>query len=176
VLLESLPPEQEKDVFRIGLGPGADATIDRGNLQSLDDLFSYSIRYNVPGAAVFPGPGAISGGIALGAFGQGPVLLGTLPPSHITAFACPSETLAETDSYEFPASVRISSVPAATDVVAEGLQFHMRYVVKDAHTVAASRTLRIDHPHAWCTPEYYARVRPELARIAASLRGQVMYK
>lgn len=176
VLLESLPPEQEKDVFRLGLGPGADATIDRGNVQSLDDLFSYSIRYNVPGAVAFPGPGAVSGSVTLGAFGPGPALLGTLPPSHITAFACPSETVEETDSYEFPAGIQISSVPPATDVVAEGLQFHMRYVVEGTHSVVASRTLRVDHPHAWCTPDYYARVRPDLARIATSLRGQVLYK
>ena len=173
--LDIIPPAQEKDVFRVALGAAADASIDRGNLDSLVDPYSYSVHYRVPNAVMFPGPGAVGSGLALGDFANG-LLLGPLPSSRLTTFACPSQTIDEVDEYDFPPSVRVTSVPKSEDITAEGVQFHAHYEIRNPHTVSAARTLRTDHPHAWCTPEYYARVRPELARIAASLRGQILYK
>jgi hypothetical protein len=72
--------------------------------------------------------------------------------------------------------VEVTSVPRPVSIAADGIRFDMHYETKDAHTVSGTIVLRTDHPRAFCTPDYYARVRPDLARIAASLRGQILYK
>lgn len=175
-LFDLVPPDKQKEMFGMVLGVGADVSIDDGNLRSLTDPFAYSIHYRVPNAAAFPGPGAVSSNTSLGPFVFGALVLGILPSSRSTTYFCPSGTSEETDRYEFPQNVQITSLPRPADIAADGLRFHMEYHLDGPHTVSATRTLRTEHPRAFCTPEYYASVRPHLARIAASLRAQVLYK
>lgn len=175
-LFDFVPPDKQKEMFGLFLGAGADVSIDDGNLRSLVDPFAYSIHYRVPNAAVFPGPGAVSSNISLGPFVFGGLVLGALPSSRTTTYFCPSGTSEEIDRYEFPQSVQVTSVPRPADIAADGFQFHMEYRLDGAHAVSATKTLKTEHPRAFCTPEYYAAVRPQLARVAASLRAQVLYK
>jgi hypothetical protein len=175
-MIDLIPPDREKELFQFALGPGSDANVDRGNLESLSDPFTYSIRYRVPNAANFSAPGAISNGLALGPFAAAGLVVGLLPPSREIAYACPSLNASQSSTFEFPAGVEVASVPKSVSIAIEGTDFEMHYQIKDSHTVLGSTTLRADHPRAFCTPEYYGKVRADLARIAASLRGQILYK
>jgi transglutaminase-like putative cysteine protease len=175
-LIDVIPPERERDMFQMTLGPGSEAGIDRGNLQSAEDPFVYSLHYRVPNAASFAGPGAVSTELGIGPFSAASMVLGLLPPSRPTAYSCPSVTMSEDSSFAFPHTVSITSVPMPVNITADGMRFEMHYDVKDSHTVVGAILLRTDHPRAFCTPDYYAKVRPALARIAASLRGQILYK
>ena len=174
--LALIPPESDKDMLQPTLGPDAEASVDRGNFQSDSDPFAYSLHYRVPNAANFTAPGAVSTSLSVGPFAAASVLLGQLPPSRNTSYACPSMTATEDSTFEFPPDVEVTSVPKPVSIAAEGLRFEMHYQMKDPHTVAGATMLRMDHPRAFCTPEYYARVRPDLALIAASLRAQIQYK
>jgi transglutaminase-like putative cysteine protease len=175
-MIDAIPPEREKDFFQFGLGAGSETTIDRGNLQSLSDPFTFAVHYRVPNAANFPGPGAIASSTAFGPFAAGGFIVGALPPSRDTAYLCPSMDVREDNTFELPPGVVVTSVPKPASILFEGTDFEMRYTLKDTHTVVGNATLRATHPRAFCTPEYYNRVRGELARIAASLRGQILYK
>jgi transglutaminase-like putative cysteine protease len=175
-LIDAIPPEREKDLFQLTLGPGSEASIDRGNLRSLDEPFAYSLQYRVPNAANFPGPGAVSTSLSVGPFSAASFVLGLLPPSRDAAYACPSTANSESSRFEFPASVKVTSVPRPVSIAADGLRFDMHYEIADPHTVTGSISLRMDHPRAFCTPEYYNALRPDLVRIAASLHGQILYK
>ena len=175
-LIDLVPPDREKDLFQMALGPGSEATIDRGNLQSVADPFTYSLQYTVPNAANFAGPGAIPVSLVIGTFSGANSVLGIMPSSRQVPYACPSIDAAENTTFEFPSNVTVTSVPNAVSVKTDGVDFNMRYQVKGAHTVVGNTSLRLDHPHAWCTPDYYTRVRGDLMRIAASLRAQILYK
>ncbi|MGH6877997.1 MAG: DUF3857 domain-containing transglutaminase family protein [Rhizomicrobium sp.] len=175
-IIDSLPPDREKELLGSRLGPGAEATMDRGNLQSLSDPFIYSMHYRVPNAVNLQGPGAIPSSIPGGEFAIGALLLGALPASRQTDYACPSLSIGEADLFEFPPAVSVTFVPKSVSIRIDGAVFDMNYQIKNPHTVSGTIALRLDHPRAFCTPDYYARVRPDLARIAASLRGQILYR
>jgi len=174
--LAAIPPERENDVLQPALGPGAQASVDRGNLQAGSDPFAYSLQYRVPNAANFSAPGAVSASLGAGPFAAAGVVLGQLPPSRNTAYACPSMATSEHITFAFPPGVNVTSIPLPVSIVAEGVRFEMHYQMKDPQTVAGSIMLRMDHPRAFCTPDYYAKTRSDLERIATSLRGKILYK
>jgi transglutaminase-like putative cysteine protease len=175
-VIDSIPPEREKEMFQLTLGPGSEASIDRGNLRAVSDPFVYALHYRVPNAANFTGPGAISTGLGVGPFAVASLALGLLPPSRPAAYGCPSVTTSEDSTFEFPANVQVTSVPKPVGITADGIHLELHYDIKDPHTVAGRIMLRTDHARAFCTPDYYAKVRPDLSRIVGSLRGQVLYK
>src|SRR5207237_9809158 len=124
---DRVSPDRDSVFCPLILGPRSEASIDRGNLHSLSDPFAYSLRYRVPNAVAIPGPGAVSSNLALGEIASGSHVLGTLPPSRLTTFSCPSETIEETDKYVFPTTVQVTSMPKSADVTADGTQFHIHY-------------------------------------------------
>jgi transglutaminase-like putative cysteine protease len=176
-LIDAIPPDREKELFQISLGAGADASLDRGNIRSQSDPFSYSVHYRVPNVANFGGPGAVSAAFGVGSFNASSLaFLGLMPSSRQLPYACPSGLVSEDDILEFPSSIQITSLPAPVSIAADGMRFDMHYQTKDPHTVVGTIAMRTDHPRAFCTPEYYAGVRADLGKIAAALHGQILYK
>jgi transglutaminase-like putative cysteine protease len=174
--VELIPPDREKEMFQFVLGPGSEANIDRGNLQAISDPFTYSIHYHIPYAANFSAPGAISTGLAFGTFAAGGLTVGLLPAKRESDYACPSMMVSQISTFELPPHVDVTSVPAPVSIAAEGIRFSMHFEINSPNKVTGTTMLRADHPRAFCTPEYYNRIRSDLARIAASLRGQILYK
>lgn len=175
-VIDAIPPEREKEMFQLTLGPGSEASIDRGNLRAVSDPFAYTLHYRVPNAASFAGPGAISTGLGVGPFAAASLALGLLPPSRPVDYACPSMTTSEDTTFEFPPNVQVTSVPRPVTITADGIHLELHYDIKSPHAVAGKIVLRTDHPRAFCTPDYYTKVRPDLFRIVAVLRGQILYK
>ena len=175
-LIDLVPPDQEKQLFSLYLGPASEVTINRGNISALRDPFTYSFHYRVPDAAAFDGPGAVSTSLALGALSQSGLVLGLLPPSRDTDYQCPSFSIRQTAEFRFPEKVKVTSVPRAVTIDADGYRFADTYDIRTPQIVEATVTLRADHPRGFCSPDYYNRIRGDLMRIAASLRGQILYK
>jgi len=176
VLLDMIPPDREKELFRYALGPGSDATMDRGNLETLSDPLTFSFKYQVPAAAIFPGPGAVSRSLAFQPIPFAKLVAGSLPPSRSSPYACPSLSATETSTFAFPDNIQVTSVPRPASLHTQDVSLETHFTIKDAHTVLGVTNLRVDHARGFCTPEYYNGVRSSLAQMVASLSGQILYK
>ncbi len=173
-LMENIPADQETNILRAILGAGAEGRLDRHDPTNLSDPYSYDIHFRIPGAVVMPGPGAIPSSSAIRAL-EG-VVAGTLPPSRNSDYLCLSLTASISDTITFPKGTSFLSIPKPVDLQTEGVRLQTGFDAQTAGTVHETAKLRISHPHAVCSPEYYARVRGDLAKMVTALRTQILYK
>jgi transglutaminase-like putative cysteine protease len=166
----------EGDFFRSVLGPGASATLDKGDIASLSDPYTYDVHFHIANAANMPGPAAISTDIGYKAVGFIPLIGGDLPPARTLPYVCHSFSAEDDLTLIFPAGIKITTVPDSPTIKAEGIALDMEYDRPAPNTLHVLTRLRIDHPGATCDSAYYARVRPKLAQMITALRGQIIYR
>jgi transglutaminase-like putative cysteine protease len=175
-LVSSISASVEPEYFRQMLGPGADGTLDRGDPAALTPGYSYSSHYTVSDAASFPGPGALAPWIGYKPFYITEYLAGSLPSSRSLPYACPSITASEDVTIDLPASVTITSLPRSGTMTAPGVTLDISTSKLSGNIVHQTTTLRIDHPGAVCTADYYNSVHDSLKKMVAALKEQILYK
>ncbi len=175
-LFSMIPAGNDADYLRSVMGPGADGTIDRGDIAQLSPTYSFGVHYRISAAANFPGPGAISTGVGYRPFTFTAMLAGEFPPSRIRAYFCPSITMEENDTLVLPDDVHITALPKGGNFDAAGLKLTVSYDTPAPGAVHARAFLRIEHPAPVCTADYYNSMRKELASMVGALRAQILYK
>lgn len=166
----------EGDFFRAVLGPGASGALDKGNITSLTDPYTYGVHFHIANAANMPGPAAISTEIGYKAVGFVPLIGGDLPPTRTLPYLCYSFSAEDDLTLIFPDGIKFTTVPDSFAINAEGISLNVDYSRVGANSLHAVSRLRIDHPGATCDSAYYARVRPKLAQMITALRGQIIYR
>jgi hypothetical protein len=104
------------------------------------------------------------------------LVAGSLPRMRNSDYLCPSLTAVEDVTVNFPAGVKLISIPDPEVLKTEGVSLTTDYDRTKPRALRINVTLKIDHPEASCTPEYYARVHDTLARMAKTLRREVIYR
>jgi hypothetical protein len=120
-----------------------------------------------------PGPGAVPVSSSIKSLESD--IAGTLPPSRNSNYLCPSMSRTVSDTVEFPKGTIFISLPKAVDLETEGIHLQTGFT-QSGSVVQETAKLRIDHPGTVCTPDYYARVRADMAKMVSSLRAQILYK
>jgi transglutaminase-like putative cysteine protease len=175
-LVSSIPASQEPEYFRHVLGPGAEGSLTRGDPTALTPDYSYSSHYTMSDAANFPGPGALPPWIGYKPFYLTDYVAGSLPPSRSMPYACPSITAEEDVTIDLPSSVQITSLPHSGTLSAPGVSLAITTQQLKSNEVHQITTLRIDHPQAVCTADYYNSVHDSLRKMVAALKEQILYK
>jgi len=172
-LMEAIPADREKELLRQLMGAGAEGRLDRHDPTQLTDPYTFDIHYRIPDAVVMPGPGAVPVSSSIKSLESD--IAGTLPPSRNSNYLCPSMSRTVSDTVEFPKGTIFISLPKAVDLETEGIHLQTGFT-QSGSVVQETAKLRIDHPGTVCTPDYYARVRADMAKMVSSLRAQILYK
>ncbi|HVU20206.1 MAG TPA: DUF3857 and transglutaminase domain-containing protein [Rhizomicrobium sp.] len=174
--IQAIPAGKEGELFRNWLGPGADGTLERGDPRSLNDPVTYGATYHVPNAIPFPGTGSLPSYLSLKPFHFTDLIGGTLPATRNSDYICASMDAEEDTKFTLPPGMKLISIPDSQSVDTEQIRLNMDFDRRDARTLNVHLSLKIDHPQATCTPEYYSRVRGALAKMANALRQEIVYK
>jgi transglutaminase-like putative cysteine protease len=175
-LVSSISASVEPEYFRQMLGPGAEGTLYRGDPSALSPAYSYSSHYTESDVANFPGPGALPPWIGYKPFYLTEYIAGSLPPARSMPYACPSITAVEDVTIALPTSVEITSLPRSGSMNAPGVSLEISTQKLKGNTVHQITTLRIDHPDAICTADYYNSVHDSLKKMVAALKEQILYR
>lgn len=167
---------KEGEFLRSWMGPGVEGEVDRGDPRGLAEPYTFGVSYRMPNAVVLPGPAALPYDISFKPFYFTSLIAGSLPSARSNDYVCYSMDAEESIRIKLPAGVRLLSIPDGQTLDADGVHLTTEYERTDARTLRETFALKLDHPKASCTPEYYARVHTTLARMAQALRQQVIYK
>ncbi|HTT97517.1 MAG TPA: DUF3857 domain-containing protein [Rhizomicrobium sp.] len=174
--MQAIPAGKENDLFRNGLGPGAEGTLDRGDSHSLSDPTSYSATYHVPNAIVFPGTGSLPAHLSFKPFYFTELIGGSLPATRSSDYVCASVDAEEDTKLTLPAGMKLIAVPDSQAVDADQIHLRIDYDRPAPRALNMHLSLKIDHPQETCTPDYYARVHGALTKMSNALRQEIIYK
>jgi hypothetical protein len=174
--MRSIPAGKENDLFRNGLGPGAEGTLDRGDPHSLSDPAGYSATYHVPNAIVFPGTGTLPPHLAFKPFYFTELVGGSLPATRSSDYICVSVSADENTKFTLPPGMKLISIPDSQAFDFDQVHLHLDYDRPDPRKLTVHLSLKIDHPQATCTSEYYAHVHAALTKMSNALRQEIVYK
>jgi len=175
-MMQSVASGKEGDFFRNVLGPGADGTLERGDPQALAEPYVWSATYSVPNALTFPGPGALPPSLVLKPFYFTALVGGNLPATRNSDYLCHSFEAVENTKVNFPAGTRLIAIPDSQSLKTDGISLQIDYDRTDPHAITFGATLKVDHPEAVCTPDYYARVHGSLVKMTNALHQEIIYR
>jgi hypothetical protein len=72
--------------------------------------------------------------------------------------------------------MKLISIPDSQSFDADQIHLRLDYDRAGPRALNVHFSLKIDHPQATCTPDYYARVHGTLAKMSNALRQQIVYK
>lgn len=174
--MRSIPAGKENDLFRSGLGPGAEGTLDRGDVHSLDDPFSYGATYHVPNAIVLPGTGSLPPQLSFKPFFFTELVGGSLPASRSSDYICVSVDAEENTKFTLPPGMKLISVPDPQSFDADQVHLRINYDRPSPRVLSVILSLKIDHPQETCSAGYYSGVHTALTRMTNALRQEIIYK
>jgi transglutaminase-like putative cysteine protease len=174
--VRGIEPGGEQKFISDRVGPGVQGTLERGDPAALVEPYVLKAHYSLPNAIVLPGPGALPPSLAFRVVSFSLLLANDLPPQRRHAYVCSSLAVSQQIRYVFPPGFRLLSIPEPSDLNAEGVRLHVAFDRVDGHTLLFKADLRVSHPEAFCTPAYYAKARPALAKMLNALKEQVLYR
>jgi hypothetical protein len=174
--MSAIPPDGDDDYVRSLLGPGASGTLERGDVNALSDDYAFSGSYRVNDGAQFPGPAALTEALAYKPFFFTYMIGGDLPASRSQSWICPSLTAEETVTVTLPKGTTIISLPKAGEFKAKGVRLQIGYKALSRSSLTQHVKLVLDHPGPVCSAAYYNSIRPQLAKMIAALRKQIVYR
>ncbi|MBI3676912.1 MAG: DUF3857 and transglutaminase domain-containing protein [Proteobacteria bacterium] len=175
-IVTAIPATKEADYFRLYLGPGAEGTLTRGEPMKLAPTYVFGAHYRIPSVATIPGPAAMPPWIGYKPFFFTDLLAGSLPPTRTSPYLCGSFDAEEIVTITFPQGTEVTTLPRPVDFHVQDIAMSLTYDQPAPNIVHATTKLRTEHPQATCTPEYYAKIEPDLRRAVGQLRGQLLYK
>ena len=175
-LMAAIPPGTESDFVRSAVeGNAISGTLAKTDPAALDDPYTLKMHYDLANVATFPGPGAVSMWLGYHPYSFGGSL-GTWLSDRTIDYACPSMTAENDSTIELPGNTSIMAPPKAGLVTVDGITLSTTYQQLGPQTMKQIVNLKIDHPHAVCTPDYYNKVHGDLQKALSLLNAQLIYK
>lgn len=175
-LFQMINASNEADLFHKFLGPAGSGTLDKGNINSMDNTYSFGAHFHQENAANMPGPGAIYVAVGFRPVAFTPLVGGDLPASRTVPYVCAPISIQEDLTMKFPDGIVFTSLPDSKTLKAEDMVLSEDVERTDRNTLHAITSLRFAHSDLTCTPEYYASVRPKLAEMLKLLSQQILYR
>ncbi|HUB84615.1 MAG TPA: hypothetical protein VL971_02905, partial [Rhizomicrobium sp.] len=174
MLLQQVNASNEATVLQKILGPGGTGTLDKGNIDD-PGPYRFGAHFHQQNAAPMPGPAGMYPAVGFRMAAFTPAVGGDLPPVRTVPYICQSLLMTEDVTLKYPAGIRFTNIPPERHIQAEGVTFSQDVERLDQTTLHATTSLRLDHPHMTCDPDYYARVRPKLAEMLTALASQIVF-
>jgi transglutaminase-like putative cysteine protease len=175
-LMRSVGPEREKAFLHMLLGSNAEGKIARGDPMSLQDPYIVTVSYRLPGVIALPGPGALPALLSPRPYRFVELIGGRLPVERGSDYVCPSLTAEDEVTLTLPSGATFLSVPASKAVETGEIRLWTDYQRREPRTLVQTISLKIDHPQASCTPDYYDDVRDDLQSMIGLIRRQVIFQ
>lgn len=175
-LFQLVNASNEADLFHKFLGPAGTGSLDKGNINSMDNTYAFSAHFHQENAANMPGPAAIYVAIGFRPTAFTPLIGGDLPPSRTVPYVCSPMSVQEDLTMKFPDGIVFTSLPDSTTIKAEDVVLSEDVERTDRTTIHAVTSLRATHPSLTCSADYYARVRPKLQEMVKLLSKQIIYR
>lgn len=166
----------EAELFHKFLGPAGSGTLDKGNINAMDNTYSFSAHFHQENAANMPGPAAIYVAVGFRPIAFTPLVGGDLPASRTVPYICAPISVQEDLTMKFPDGIVFTSLPDSKTLKAEDIVVSEDVERTDRNTLHAVTSLRFGHPSLSCSPEYYAGVRPKLEEMLKLLSQQILYR
>jgi len=175
-LMSTLAPGSEADFIRNSVEPGAiDGTMNKDDPSLLLDPYQAQLHYTLANAGTFPGPAAISLWLGYHPF-PFTLALNNTEATRMNVYQCGSYIIENETVIDLPPGTKVISLPKNDTVAVDGYTLSANYAQPSPATVRQDVTLRAEHPHATCTPAYYASVHAKLLKALNLLNGQVLYR
>lgn len=175
-LVEQVQTTGEVNYFHQAMGPGVEATLDKGNIGDLAPAYKFSAHYRTTNALNIPGPAMIPFNVAYKPFSFTALIAGSLPPTRTQTFVCLSMAADEDLTIHLPDNVKVMALPKSETLSTEDIDLTLTFTTTNPTTIHAQWTAHVAHPAPTCTPAYYARVRAALVKMAAALRSEILYQ
>jgi hypothetical protein len=175
-LMSGLAPGSEADFIRNSVEQGAiDGTVNKDDPSLLLDPYQAQLHYTLANVGTFPGPAAISLWLGYHPF-PFTLALNNTEATRTNAYQCGSYVLENETIIDLPPGTKVISLPKNDAVAVDGYTLSANYAQPGPTMVRQDITLRAEHPHATCTPAYYASVHAKLMKALSLLNGQVLYR
>lgn len=171
--------DQEKEIIKNNFkGQGATATgeFTKEDPKALMDTYSYGAKYNVQNLNALSKSGAIS---------LAPIFFNYAPMSRMVAQAeledytydigCTSANSSEDLTYEFPANVKIISIPDDLDVSNQYLTYSAKYKL-EGNLLKVKRVFDDRTEGNVCKPELMKEYKKLLKQAHSNYKEQLIYK
>lgn len=174
--MRQLEPGEDDKYLSDRVGAGTEGTLEHGDPSDLSDPYVLKARYRLPGAINMPGPGALRSNLVFRLLSFSQLVAYDLPPDRATDYLCTALGMTQQIHYSLPPGFRMLFIPESEVFTAEGLRLQLDYDRPTPSTLDVRAVLKLSHPAATCTPDYYARNRAAMARMLNALKAEVIYR
>jgi hypothetical protein len=174
-----MPKDQQdefmKNIFS-GMGSAGSGKISLDDAKDLLDSYHYRVQFEVKELLQVPGPSAMH--ISPMFPTEAPVqhfMIGAALPDETVETVCSSGHSVEEYTYQFPKSVKISSMPDNMKIANDFLSYQATYRLK-GNTLTVKRVLDDRTPGHICTPAIATAYKKFMNQVGKNLKAQVIYK
>lgn len=175
-LLSAVPPGRDGDFFRAILGPGANGSIDRGDIERLTPEYAFKAHFTIANYINLPGPGALPVSPGFSPLSFPAIIGGDLPAHRTQGFACESMSAQSDVTMSLPENMKIVSLPKAIDEEAGGIHLQTTHETLSGNRLHEHTELRAVHDSEVCDAQTYNGARDALMKMINGLRAQALYQ
>jgi transglutaminase-like putative cysteine protease len=177
-MARTMTKEVEQDLVKNMLrsqGMIGSGKFEKDDPKALSASYGYKMSLSVEKFAKIPGPGAfsiyppVSGGSIAGA------VLSSMEPEKATDIACSNVTAIEEYTIDFPAGVKVLSVPDNVKISNAFLSYEASYQLEGS-VVTAKRMLDDRTKGNVCAPEMMLEYKRFAEKVMDDLKAQILYK
>jgi transglutaminase-like putative cysteine protease len=151
-------------------------TIDKGDLKSRTDTYSYGAKYKISDAINLPGPGAIYIRSPFDAVGSISSLLADVSEDDPTVdFVCTGGYSKSEVSITLPKDVKVLAMPKNAEIKGKYQTYRATYQQNNG-TVTAVREIEDRTPGPVCAPSVEADYKKFAIAVRKELRAQLLYQ
>lgn len=156
-------------------GQNGSGTYLHGEVRDLDAPFAYQTRFQLPGVAQFPGPGAMMVPLGLSSFNNiASAFEGIGPEKREHPMPYAGRRVTETIVLHLPDGVKVSALPMPAKLSSPLGTYESNYV-RDGQTITVKRTLDLRLASALLQPDQYTAFRVMGMAVMRDIRGQLVY-
>lgn len=174
-----MPKDQQEEFMKniySGMGSAGSGKISLDDAKDLLDNYHYRVQFEVKELLQVPGPSAMH--ISPMFPTEAPVqhfMIGAALPDETVETVCSSGHSVEEYTYQFPKSVKISSMPDNMKIANDFLSYQATYRLK-GNTLTVKRVLDDRTPGHICTPAIATAYKKFMNQVGKNLKAQVIYK
>lgn len=154
-------------------GQSGSGTLETDSLEGTANTFKSTIKghtdnlVNLPGPTGMPTFTSLAGGIAQNVFTF------MSEKERTQAFTCMSGEISESARVEFPAKIKILSLPKAVTLKEAGFDYRATYM-KKANTVLITRHYGFAKADILCRPQDFEAMKPAIEAMVNDLKSQII--
>jgi transglutaminase-like putative cysteine protease len=177
-MARTMTREVEQDLVKNMLrsqGMIGNGKFEKDDPKALSDSYKYKASLSVEKFARVPGPGALSIHPLVSGASIASVVLSSMEPEKAAEIVCSNGTAIEEYTIEFPAGVKVLSVPDDVKISNAFLSYEAKYKLEGS-VVSARRVLDDRTKGNVCAPDTMLEYKRFAEKVMDDLKAQILYK